>query len=123
MPAYTFYENRYHQRNDFCNCCKNQEIESILPGRNRVASWKNANEKILGCYIEPSVFLTLFAWLAPIKEGRSILQDFAAKADAPFAQPTYLAYVVLTPVKKIVGHLIDICFIADVSQNQTEQNL
>jgi hypothetical protein len=61
--------------------------------------------------IEPSVYLTLFAWLAPIKEGRSILQDFAAKADAPFAQPTYLAYVVLTPVKKIVGHLIDICFI------------
>jgi hypothetical protein len=25
-----------------------------------------------------------------------------------------LAYVVLTPVKKIVGHLIDICFIAGV---------
>jgi hypothetical protein len=61
--------------------------------------------------IEPSVYLTLFAWLAPIKEGRSVLQDFAAKADAAFAQPTYLAYVVLTPVKKIVGHLIDICFV------------
>jgi hypothetical protein len=64
--------------------------------------------------IEPSIYLTLFAWLAPIKEGRSILQDFAAKADAPFAQPAYLAYVVLTPVQKIVGHLIDICFIAEV---------
>jgi hypothetical protein len=63
---------------------------------------------------KPSIYLTLFAWPAPIKEGRSILQDFAAKADTPFAQPTYLAYVVLTPVKKIVGHLIDICFIADV---------
>jgi hypothetical protein len=63
---------------------------------------------------EPSVYLTLLAWLAPIKEGRSILQDLAAKADTPFAQPTFLAYVVLTPVKKIVGHLIDICFIADV---------
>jgi hypothetical protein len=63
--------------------------------------------------IEPSVYLTLFAWLAPIKEGRSMLQDFTAKADAPFAQPTYLAYVALTPVKWIVGHLIDICFIAD----------
>jgi hypothetical protein len=64
--------------------------------------------------IEPIFYLTLFAWLAPIKEGKSILQDFAAKADAPFAQPTYLAYVILTPVKTTVGHLIDICFIADV---------
>jgi hypothetical protein len=64
--------------------------------------------------IEHSVYLTLFAWLAPIKEGRSILQDFAAKADAQFAQSTNLACVVLTPVKKIVGHLIDICFIADI---------
>jgi hypothetical protein len=64
--------------------------------------------------IEPSVDLTLIAWLAPIKEGRSILQDFPAKADAPFAQPTNLAYIVLTTVKKIVGHLIYICFIADV---------
>jgi hypothetical protein len=54
------------------------------------------------------------SWLAPIKEGRSILQDFAAKADTPFAQSTYLAYVILTPVKKIVGHLIDTCFIAEV---------
>jgi hypothetical protein len=44
--------------------------------------------------IEPSVYLTLFAWFAPIKEGRSILQDFAAKANTPFAQPTNLAYVV-----------------------------
>jgi hypothetical protein len=63
----------------------------MLPGWNHVASWKNANEKILGLYIEPSICLTLFAWLAPIKEGRLILQDFAAKADAPIAQPTYLA--------------------------------
>jgi hypothetical protein len=54
------------------------------------------------------------------KKEDSILQDFTAKADAPFAQPTYLAYVVLTPVKKIVGHLIDICFIDDLIPNQQE---
>jgi hypothetical protein len=58
--------------------------------------------------IEPSVYLTLFAWLAPIKEGRNSLQEFAAKADPSYAHPTYLAYVVLNPVRKIVNHIIDI---------------
>jgi hypothetical protein len=59
--------------------------------------------------IEPNVYLTLFEWLAPIKEGRIALQEFAQKAVPAFANPTYLAYVVLTPVLKIVGHLTDIC--------------
>jgi hypothetical protein len=61
--------------------------------------------------IEPSVYLTLFGWLAPIKEGRAILQKFSDLVDPKFAHPTYLAYVVLTPVKKIVEHLVDICFL------------
>jgi hypothetical protein len=59
--------------------------------------------------IEPSVYLTLFKWLAPLKESRDILRNFADKADPAYAQPTYLAYVVLTPVQKISGHLQDIC--------------
>jgi hypothetical protein len=58
--------------------------------------------------LEPSVYLTLFSWLAPIKEGRQILQQFSTKAEPQFAHPTYLAYVVLTPVLKIVTHLMDI---------------
>jgi hypothetical protein len=59
--------------------------------------------------IEPTIYLTLFEWLAPMKESRDILQIFSDRADPAFAHPTYLAYVVLTPVHKISGHLQDIC--------------
>jgi hypothetical protein len=59
--------------------------------------------------IEPTIYLTLFEWLAPMKESRDILQIFSDRADPAFAHPTYLAYVVLAPVHKISGHLLDIC--------------
>jgi hypothetical protein len=64
--------------------------------------------------LEPSVYLTLFGWLAPMREGRTILQKFAESVDPKFAHPNYLAYVVLTPVKKITGHLMDICYLEKI---------
>jgi hypothetical protein len=69
--------------------------------------------------IEPSVYLTLFEWLAPLKESRDILRNFADKADPAYAQPTYLAYVVLTPVQKISGHLLDICAMEGIVEERT----
>jgi hypothetical protein len=51
--------------------------------------------------LKPSVYLTLFGWLAPMTEGQAILQKLADTVDPKFAHPNYLAYVVLTPVKKI----------------------
>lgn len=72
--------------------------------------------------IEPNVYLTLFAWLAPLKEGRAALQEFAAKAETKYAQPTYLAYIVLNPVLKIVKHIMDICMIAGVITNAMKGN-
>jgi hypothetical protein len=59
--------------------------------------------------VEPTIYLTLFELLAPLKESRDILQIFSDKADAAYAHPTYLAYVVLAPVHKISGHLLDMC--------------
>jgi hypothetical protein len=64
--------------------------------------------------IEPSVYLSLFGWLAPLKEGRGMLKRFSDLVDPKYAHPTYLAYVVLTPVKKIVEHLVDICFLEKI---------
>jgi hypothetical protein len=64
--------------------------------------------------IEPSVYLTLFSWLAPFKEGRYLLRQFATQVDPKYAHPTYLGHVVLTPVLKIVEHLSDICFLEEI---------
>jgi hypothetical protein len=69
--------------------------------------------------IEPSVFLTLFEWLASLKESRDILRNFADKANPAYAQLTYLAYVVLTPVQKISGHLQDICAMERIVKDST----
>jgi hypothetical protein len=71
--------------------------------------------------IEPQVYLTLFAWLAPFKEGRYLLRQFATKVDPKYARPTYLGHVILTPVLKIVQHLTDICIMEKIlvyNQNQ-----
>jgi hypothetical protein len=64
--------------------------------------------------IEPQVYLTLFSWMAPFKEGRSLLREFATKVDPKYARPTYLGHVVLTPVLKIVHHLTDICIMEEI---------
>jgi hypothetical protein len=32
--------------------------------------------------VEPTIYLTLFEWLAPLKESRDVLQIFSDKADA-----------------------------------------
>jgi hypothetical protein len=64
--------------------------------------------------LEPIVYMTLFGWLAPMREGRTILQKFADSVDPKFAHANYLAYVVLTPVKKITGHLMDICYLEKI---------
>jgi hypothetical protein len=57
--------------------------------------------------IEPSVYLILFSWLAPFREGRYVHREFATSVDPKYTQPTYLGHVVLSPVVKIVEHLID----------------
>jgi hypothetical protein len=67
--------------------------------------------------IEPSVYLTLFSWLAPFKEGRFILRNFATEVDPKYAHPTYLGHVVLTPVVKIVDHIIDMCYMEEILVN------
>jgi hypothetical protein len=64
--------------------------------------------------IEPSVYLTLFSWLAPFREGRYVLREFATSVDPKYAQPTYLGHVVLSPVVKIVEHLIDMCYLKKI---------
>lgn len=71
---------------------------------------------------EPYVYLALFTWLATIKEGRSVLKDFSAKADPIFAQPTYLCFVVLQSVNKIVSHLLDISVLEGVVKYDKKNN-
>lgn len=61
--------------------------------------------------VEPNLFLALYSTLAPFKEGRVLLADFAAKADPVFVQINYLAFVVMNPVQKICMHLLDISFL------------
>jgi hypothetical protein len=73
--------------------------------------------------LEPSVYLTLFSWLAPIKDGRQILQRFPANAKPKFAHPSYLGYVVLTPVLKIVTHLMDISNVTKVLTKEDERKV
>jgi hypothetical protein len=62
--------------------------------------------------LEPSVYLALFSWLAPFSSGRHVLKQFVTQAQPGYARANYLAFVVLTPVLKIVGHLMDISMIA-----------
>jgi hypothetical protein len=64
--------------------------------------------------IEPQVYLTLFSWMAPFREGRYLLRQFATKVDPKYARPTYLGHVVLTPVLRIVQHLTDICIMEKI---------
>jgi hypothetical protein len=64
--------------------------------------------------IEPSVYLTLFSWLAPFREGRYVLREFATSVDPKYAHPTYLGHVVLSPVVKIVEHLMDMCYMEKI---------
>ena len=71
--------------------------------------------------IEPHVYLALFSWLAPIAEGRRVLAEFANKAKNIYATPNYLAYVVLTPVLKIVRHLMDISVMEGVLEQDAKE--
>jgi hypothetical protein len=64
--------------------------------------------------IEPSVYLTLFSWLALFREGRYVLREFATSVDPKYAHPTYLGHVVLSPVVKIVEYLIDMCYLKEI---------
>lgn len=73
--------------------------------------------------IEPQVYLTLFSWSAPFREGRSLLREFAAKVDPKYARPTYLGHVVLTPVLKIVQHLTDICIMEKILIYNPNKNI
>lgn len=73
--------------------------------------------------LEPSVYMGLFTYLATIKEGTKALTEFAAKADPRFAQPEYLAWVVLTPVNKIVAHLMDILLISGILKTEDAKKM
>jgi hypothetical protein len=69
--------------------------------------------------VEPNLYLALYSTLAPFKEGRRSLAQFTAHADPVFAQPNYLAFVVMNPVQKICTHLLDISYIERiVSQDE-----
>ena len=70
----------------------------------------------------PSIYLALFTWLAPFKEGRAALKDFAAKADPIFAQQNYLCFVVIQPVNKIVSHLLDISVLEKVIKYDAKES-
>jgi hypothetical protein len=59
--------------------------------------------------IEVPTYMALFHSLACFEEGLAVLSEFARTANRAFAEPDFLAHVVLVPVNTIVDCLMDIC--------------
>ena len=97
-----------------------QTVSSYKPGKLQFSA-AGMPLRSLWDGIEPHVYLALFSWLAPIAEGRRVLAEFANKAKNIYATPNYLAYVVLTPVLKIVRHLMDISVMEGVLEQDAKE--